>query len=259
VVLRLVIDALTLEARWWEPLVVTRTMEPIVLMHEGLGSVSMWRDFPAALARRTGRRVMAYSRFGHGRSDRPAQPHTVTFMHEEAALLPRILDEAQISRAVLFGHSDGGSIALVAAAQSPARATALVLEAPHVFVEDISVASIERTTASYEAGDLRARLARHHADVDAAFRGWSDVWLDPEFRAWNLEAFLPRIPCPTLLIQGEQDEYGTLKQVEAIARQVAHPVETLILPQCGHSPHRDQPEAVLEGVSRFLSTTRATP
>lgn len=232
---------------------------PLVLLHEGLGSVSMWREFPAALATRTGSRVMAYSRFGHGQSEPPAQPHTIDFMHEEAALLPRILDEAGIEQASLFGHSDGGSIALIAAALSPARVASLVLEAPHVFVEDISTASIERTTANYQTGDLRSRLVRHHDNVDVAFRGWSDVWLDPAFRAWNLESLLPRITCPTLVIQGEQDEYGTLRQVDAIGRQVGGPVETVVLQRCGHAPHRDQPEAVLAAVSRFVSATRATP
>jgi pimeloyl-ACP methyl ester carboxylesterase len=257
---RLLIGNMALEVQWWEPVGPTEArVVPIVLLHEGLGSVSMWRDFPALLANRTGRRVMAYSRFGHGQSDRPVERHTVRFMHEEGALLPRVLDGAQIDRAILFGHSDGGSIALVAAAQSPARVAALVLEAPHVFVEDVSIASIERTTADYESGGLRPRLARHHRDVDAAFRGWSDVWLAPEFRAWNLEGFLPRITCPTLLIQGEGDEYGTLRQVEAIRRQAAGRVETLLLPQCGHSPHRDQPTAVLAAVARFVTITRATP
>ena len=248
-----------LEARWWEPAGPEESgAEPIVLLHEGLGSVSMWRDFPSALATRTGRRVMAYSRFGHGRSDRSARPHTTDFMHEEAALLPRVLDAAEIDRAVLFGHSDGGSIALIAAALSPARVAALILEAPHVFVEDLSVASIERTTATYETADLRARLARHHDDVDAAFRGWSDVWLNPEFRAWNLEEFLPRITCPTLLIQGEDDEYGTLRQVEAIQQQASGRVERLVLAKCGHSPHRDRPEDVLLAAESFLQPTKAT-
>jgi pimeloyl-ACP methyl ester carboxylesterase len=249
---RLIVDGLILDARWWEP--AEATAEPVVLLHEGLGSVSMWREFPSALATRAGRRVMAYSRFGHGQSDRPARPHTPDFMHQEAALLPRILDASGIERAILFGHSDGGSIALLAAAQSPARVAALVLEAPHVFVEDISITSIEQTTAGYETSDLRARLARHHDDVDVAFRGWSDVWLSPEFRAWNLEAFLPRITCPTLLIQGEQDEYGTLRQLDAIQQQLSGPVERLVLPDCGHSPHRDRPEDVLAAASRFLTT-----
>lgn len=257
---QLIVDGLTLEARWWEPAEpVESSADPVVLLHEGLGSVSMWRDFPAALATRTGRRVMAYSRCGHGHSHRPAHPHGIDFMHEEAGVLPRILDAATIDRAILFGHSDGGSIALMAAARSPARVSALILEAAHVFVEDLSIASIERTTASYGTTDLRARLARHHDDVDAAFRGWSDVWLNPEFRTWNLETILPRITCPTLLIQGEDDEYGTLRQVEAIAQQVAGPVERLVLPTCGHAPHRDRPEAVLATATRFLATTRVTP
>ena len=242
-----------IEAAWWEPDEPPAAgADPVGLLHEGLGSVSMWRDFPAALASRARRRVMAYSRFGHGQSDRPASPHTVAFMHDEAALLPAVLDAAGITRAILFGHSDGGSIAIIASAHDPARVATLILEAPHVFVEDISVASIERTTASYRTGDLRARLGRHHRDVDAAFHGWSDVWLDPAFREWNLEALLPRVTCPALLIQGEQDEYGTLAQVEAIVRQSTGPVQRLVLEQCGHSPHRDQPETVLAAASRFL-------
>ena len=203
--------------------------------------------------------MLAYSRLGHGESDAPEKPHTLTFMHDEAAMLPAILDEAGIDRATLFGHSDGGSIALIAAAHSPARVSALILEAPHVFVEDVSIASIERTTTDYESGGLRPRLARHHRDGDAAFRGWSDVWLDPDFRGWNLEEFLPRITCPTLIIQGENDEYGTLKQVQAVRRQLAGPVETLILPECGHSPHRDQPAAVLDAAARFVAITTVTP
>jgi pimeloyl-ACP methyl ester carboxylesterase len=239
-----------IECRWWgEP---THHRRPIVLLHEGLGSVGLWRDFPAALASATARRVLAYSRFGHGASDPPAAPHTVRFMHEEAALLPSILDAAAIDRAILLGHSDGGSIALVAAADVPARIEALMLEAPHVFVEDISIASIERTTAVYREGTLRASLARHHAHVDTAFFGWSDVWLHPDFRRWNLEDYLPRITCPVLLIQGESDEYGTLAQIDAIARQVSGPAERLVLPQCGHAPHRDQRDQVLRAMTRFV-------
>jgi pimeloyl-ACP methyl ester carboxylesterase len=245
------VDGRTIELAWWGT--DRKARAPVALLHEGLGSVAMWRDFPEALAARTARRVMAYSRFGHGSSDPPAQPHTTAFMHEEARLLPSILDAAGIDRALLFGHSDGGSIALVAAAQHPGRVVALVLEAPHVFVEEISVASIERTTTAYRAGDLRRRLARYHADVDAAFQGWSGVWLDPAFLAWNLEAYLPCITCPVLLIQGEQDEYGTLRQIDAIARQVQGPVERLVLPDCGHSPHRDQPNPVLASVSAFAA------
>lgn len=196
---------------------------------------------------------MAYSRFGHGRSDRPEHPHTITFMHDEARLLPAILDAAALTQPVLFGHSDGGSIALIAAAESPARVHALILEAPHVFVEDVSILSIRRTTTNYENSDLRKRLARYHDEVDVAFRGWSDVWLDPAFRTWNLESLLPRITCPVLVIQGEEDEYGTAAQVEAIAMQVAGAVEVIMLPGCGHSPHRDRPDAVLDLAVSFLS------
>ena len=249
------IDDRTLEMAWWGD---GSADAPIVLLHEGLGSVTLWRDFPHRLAAATRRRVMAYSRFGHGASDPPAHPHTIWFMHEEAQLLRAILDAAGIDRAILFGHSDGGSIALIAAAEHAPRVGGLVLEAPHVFVEDISVASIESTTRAYKTGRLRERLSRHHANVDVAFSGWSDVWLNPAFRTWNLEAFLPRIACPTLLIQGKQDEYGTLRQVDAIERQLRGPVERLVLENCGHSPHRDQLAAVLDAVTRFVDSLRGS-
>jgi pimeloyl-ACP methyl ester carboxylesterase len=213
----------------------------------------LWRDFPDALAERTGRAVFAYSRAGHGASDPPSTPHTVRFMHEEAVdQLPEILAAAAITRPVLLGHSDGGSIALIFAATYPERVSGLVLEAAHVFVEDISIASIDRITSEYATTGLRSRLAKHHADVDAAFRGWSDVWLAPEFRDWNLEEYLPRVTAPALVIQGEDDEYGTLRQVDAIARQVRGPVKTLVLPRCGHSPHRDQPALVIDAINQFL-------
>lgn len=250
----LVVHGQRLEAAWWGP--DDATALPLVLLHEGLGSVAQWRDFPAALAARTGRRVLAYSRSGHGRSDPPPAAHTARFMHDEAARLPAILDAAGIDAAVLFGHSDGGSIALMAAAHQPARVAALLLEAPHVFVEEISLRRIAHTTALYRAGDLRARLARYHADVDAAFHGWSDVWLSPAFRDWNLEEYLPHVTCPLLLVQGENDEYGTLRQIETIAAHAAGPVEQLVLPACGHAPHRDQPDEVLARAAAFLSRVR---
>jgi pimeloyl-ACP methyl ester carboxylesterase len=247
----LVVGGRRLEAAWFGPASSSRT--PVVLLHEGLGSVRLWRDFPQELARRVDRRVMAFSRFGHGRSDPPLTPHTVAFMHDEARLLPAVFDAAGIDRAILLGHSDGGSIALIAAAEHPARVGALLLEAPHVFVEDISVRSIEKTTTAYRTTDLRERLSRYHDQVDTAFSGWSDVWLDPQFRAWNLEAWLPQVACPVLLIQGEQDEYGTLRQIDAISRQVRGPVQQLVLPNCGHSPHRDQRDAVIRAIVDFIS------
>jgi pimeloyl-ACP methyl ester carboxylesterase len=248
-VTRLTLGERSIEVAWWGP---RSALTPVVLLHEGLGSVSLWRDFPEALAAETGRRVMAYSRFGHGNSDPPAEPHTVQFMHDEAQLLPAVLDAAGLARAHLLGHSDGGSIALIFAAQHPARAETLLLEAPHVFVEDLSVSSITRTTAAYCDTELRARLARHHRHVDLMFAGWSDVWLNPAFRTWNLERFLPAIDCPVLLIQGEQDEYGTLEQIDTIEQQVRGPVERHVLPRCGHSPHRDQRDQVLSAMTTFL-------
>ena len=246
---RLTLGERSIEVAWLGP---RSALTPVVLLHEGLGSASLWRDFPEALAAETGRRVMAYSRFGHGESDPPAEPHTVQFMHDEARLLPAVLDAAGLERAHLIGHSDGGSIALIFAAEHPARVETLLLEAPHVFVEGLSVRTIARTTAAYRNTDLRARLARHHRHVDLMFSGWSDIWLDPAFRTWNLERFLPAIACPVLLIQGEQDEYGTLRQIDAIEQQVRGPVERLVLPRCGHSPHRDQRDRVLTAMTTFL-------
>ena len=252
--MRLTVDGLGIEAAVWGPHATSRL--PIVLLHEGLGSVSLWKTFPAKLAHRTGRRVLAYSRFGHGASDPPRRPPTAGFMHDEADRLPRVLKAAGIDRAVVFGHSDGGSIGLIAAAAYPALIHALVLEAPHVFVEDISVASIAERAAAFANpdDDFRERLARHHSRVDVAFHGWSDVWLDPAFREWNLERCLPRISCPSLLIQGRDDCYGTLQQLDAIVRQVRGPTQRLVLGECGHSPHRDQPQHVLSAVARFLAT-----
>ncbi len=242
------VRGLTIEARVWEG-----GAPPLVLLHEGLGSVSLWRDFPERLAQQTGRGVFAYSRAGHGASDPPATPHTTNFMHDEAReWLPAVLDASKIDEAILVGHSDGASIALIFAATYPERVRSLVLEAPHVFVEDISIASIERMRTLYETTDLRGKLARHHANVDVMFRGWNDVWLDPAFRDWNLQAYLPQITCPVLLVQGEQDEYGTVHQIYSIEAAVAGPRSTLRLPDCGHSPHRDQPQKVLAAIEQFI-------
>ena len=254
---RIVVRQHTLETRWWNEAARER-VDPIVLLHEGLGSLSLWRDFPDKLVAATGRAVFAYSRAGHGASDPPVTPRNGRFMHEEAIdWLPEILDQAGIARAAFLGHSDGGSIALIFAATSPARVAALILEAAHVFVEDVSIASIERMKREYDTTDLRRRLSKHHAHVDAAFTGWNDVWLSPEFRDWNIEEYLPRVIAPTLVIQGEDDEYGTLRQVDAIARQLGGPVETLVLPDCGHSPHRDQPTRVLDAIAKFLHVAQS--
>lgn len=248
----LLVDGAAIEARWWPG--ANRSAPPLVLLHEGLGAVSLWRDFPAALAARSGRRVFAYSRRGYGRSAPRGAPLEPDFMHVEAQRhLPRVLDAAGIARAVLVGHSDGGSIALLAAAAWPERVEALVLAAPHVFVEDVTIASIARMREAYATGDLRARLARHHVHVDEAFSGWADVWLDPRFRNWNIEGALSGVHCDTLVLQGTEDVYGTPAQVAAIERAVPGHVTTVLIQNCGHSPHRDQPATVLERIAAFIA------
>lgn len=227
----------------------------IVFLHEGLGCVEMWRDFPEQVVEATGCGALVYSRAGYGKSDPIILPRRVEFMHDEAlTVLPQILKEFHINEAILFGHSDGGSIALILAGSDIANnIVGLVLEAPHVFVEPISIESIMMAKQNYEHGSLRASLQKYHGDnVESAFRGWNDVWLNPEFRTWNIESYLPGIKVPSLVIQGEQDQYGTMRQVRAIEDSSSGLVETLVLSDCGHSPHRDQPDAVLDAVSKFI-------
>lgn len=226
---------------------------PLVFLHEGLGSVAMWRDFPARVADATGAETFVYSRRGYGRSARLEKPRTVDYMHREAGeVLPQLLDRLGIARPILIGHSDGASIALIYAGCRLPLAGA-VLIAPHVFVEEKSLLAIVAAREMFRTTDLPQRLARYHDDVEGAFRGWNDVWLDPAFRAWNVEAFVPRITAPLLLIQGEGDEYGTAAQVETIKRLAAAPCELQLLPDCGHSPQRDQPERTLELIAGFVT------
>ncbi len=226
----------------------------LVFLHEGLGSVSLWRDFPERAAAATGFGALVYSRWGYGRSDPVTPPRPLRYMHDEGLVaLPELLGALGVRDAVLFGHSDGASIAIVHAGSGAAPLVrAVVLLAPHVFAEDLSIESIRRAARSYEeSGDLRARLARHHDDPDGAFWGWNRAWLDPDFRRWNLEEFLPRIRVPVLVVQGADDEYGTVRQLQAIEAGCAGPVRALILERCGHSPHRDQPEKTLEALVAF--------
>jgi pimeloyl-ACP methyl ester carboxylesterase len=224
---------------------------PLVLLHEGLGSVGLWRGFPAALSGATGRRLIAFSRFGHGRSAPPARPRTIAFFHEEALqVLPELLEELGVVQPVLVGHSDGASIALIHAAQHPVAG--LVLLAPHVIVEDITVEAIRATREDYGRGELRRRMTRHHDDPDAAFWGWCDVWLDPEFRRWSLEDEAGLLTAPALLIQGARDPYGSLEQLERIEARARGPVERLIVAG-GHSPHLEHQDRVVEAISAFLS------
>ena len=236
------------------------TAPTLVFLHEGLGSVAMWRDFPQRVADATGHPALAYSRAGYGRSSPLTAPRGPDYMHAEAlSALPALLDALAIDRPILIGHSDGASIALVHAGARVRAVRAVAAIAPHVFVEELSLTSIAQARHAYATGDLRRRLARYHADVDSAFLGWNDIWLAPEFRAWNIEAFLSGIECPVLLLQGMDDEYGTLAQIDAIQHQVAGRVERVELAACGHSPQRDQPEATLAALARFIAAVASAP
>jgi pimeloyl-ACP methyl ester carboxylesterase/ribosomal protein S18 acetylase RimI-like enzyme len=223
---------------------------PLLLLHEGLGSVGLWRGFPDRLAEATGHRTIAFSRYGHGQSDRPATPRTPSFMHEEALeVLPELLAQLHIERPILVGHSDGASIALIHAAHHPVEAVVAI--APHVFVEDICLREIQRAKTAYEETDLRDKLARHHRDPDAAFFGWNDVWLDPAFPQWDITDELERITCPLLLIQGERDQYGTLAQLDAIERRAKGRVTRLHL-DCQHSPPTEAPQETAGAIATFV-------
>ena len=227
----------------------------LVFLHEGLGSIRQWRDFPAQVAAATGCRALVYDRYGYGQSDVLQEPRrTVRFMHDEALVaLPELLEKTGIENPILVGHSDGASIALIhAGAGYPVRG--VVAMAPHVFIEPICLSSIRKAAQTFESTDLPARLGRYHRDVRKTFYGWADVWRDPQFEGWDIRAdYLPGIRCPVLAIQGTDDEYGTMEQLEEIARRVKGPCELLQLPGCGHAPFRDRPESVLKAVTRFVT------
>ena len=225
----------------------------LVFLHEGLGSLSMWRDFPDRVAAATGCEAIVYSRYGYGQSEVLCEPRTVDYMHVEALqALPEMLERLSVFNPVLVGHSDGGSIALIHAAAHKG-VKGVVVMAAHVFVEDLSVKSIAEAKTAFVTTDLPQKLARHHADAARTFWGWNDIWLHADFRSWNIEEYLPRIRCPLLAIQGFDDEYGTMAQLEAIARQAGGSVELLRLSDCRHSAHRDQPQAALEAIARFVA------
>jgi pimeloyl-ACP methyl ester carboxylesterase len=276
-----------LEYRWIGPQ--PAEAPTIVFLHEGLGCVRMWRNFPDRVASETGCGALVYSRKGYGLSDPVRGPRPVRFMHDEALqILPLVIERFKLSDVILFGHSDGASIALIYAGMYPGSVRGLVLEAPHVFVEPVCIESISQVAKQFgsnqtaaghtqdqepssqgpriegstfercdtheeEIAGLRNKLARYHGDnTESMFKTWTEVWLNPEFRQWNIEEYLPRIEAPMLVIQGEEDEYGTLKQVDAIVTQARGPVESLVLAGCGHSPHRDQPEPVMSSTLRFV-------
>ena len=246
-----------IEFGWIAP---ERSSAPLlVFLHEGLGSVAMWRGFPQQLCDALGVRGLVYSRPGYGQSTPRAVDDLwdVDFLHQQAfevlpALLAALQVDVQHNPPWLFGHSDGGSIALLYAARFPQALAGAVLLAPHILVEDVSVASITTTRQAYLTGDLRQRLARYHDDPDSAFWGWNQIWLHPPFRQWTIEEQIKSITCPLLAVQGLDDEYGTLEQVRGIARRLPH-TQLLELPGCGHSPHRDQPAAVINATRGIIA------
>ena len=232
----------------------------LVFLHEGLGSVAMWKDFPQQLCNALHVRGLVYSRPGYGQSTPRAadEAWAPDFMHRQAhEVLPALLSALQVTEAPwLFGHSDGGSIALLYAARQ--TTAGVIVMAPHILVEDVSISSITEARETYENTDLRQRLTRYHDDVDSAFWGWNRIWLDPRFRSWNIEQDIRTITCPVLAIQGIDDEYGTLAHIRGIAHHVPH-THLLELPDCGHSPHRDQPEALIQGCATFFEAAQHAP
>ena len=226
----------------------------LVFLHEGLGSIRQWRDFPAQVAAAAGCRALVYDRYGYGQSDVLAEPRrTVRFMHDEALIaLPEILASLRIENPVLVGHSDGASIALIHAGAGHA-VRGVVAMAPHVFIEPICLSSIAKATQTFESTDLAQKLGRYHRDARKTFYGWADVWLDPDFKGWDIRAdYLPGVRCPVLAIQGHDDEYGTMAQLDEIAARVAGPCTLLKLDHCGHSPFRDRAAEVTSNVSSFV-------
>lgn len=244
----------------------------IVFLHEGLGSISAWRDFPAQLVERTGCSAVVYSRYGYGNSEPLSEPRNAHYLHDEALrALPELLTKLSIENPILLGHSDGASIALIYSGADGAgenwagpkrRVRGLIVIAPHVFIEHASVTGVAATKVAFETTDFAEKLARHHRDTASAFLGWSNIVLNPDFHSWNIEEYVSRITCPVLAVQGVDDEYATLAHLDAISRLVPAPVERLQLSNCGHSPHRERPEELLNAVSAFIAAlpvARAAP
>lgn len=225
---------------------------PLLLMHEGLGSVALWKDFPARLAETLDCQVIAWSRQGHGQSAPLMAQRGLDYMHREADLLPHVMAALGIDRAHWLGHSDGGSIALIGAARYPALVASLICLAPHVVVEDLTVSSIQSVTDTFALSGMGERMQRYHCDPVALFTDWSAIWLNPDFRAWSIVDLLPQITAPALLVQGRDDQYGTLAQIDLIDAAVAT-TQRIILEACGHSPHFDQREAVASAIHGFLA------
>ena len=251
------VGALNLEYRRFGP---TPSEAPtIIMLHEGLGSAGLWGDFPERLQAKTGLGVLAYSRAGYGQSSPVPLPRPLDYMHHEALdVLPKLLDTMDFQRGILLGHSDGASISTIyGGGVSDSRIAGIALIAPHFVVEDISLASIVAVQQTYEAsrGDitgLRARLTRWHRDVDNAFYGWNGAWLDPGFRTWDISEYLAHVRVPLLILQGADDQYGTLRQIEIAREECSCPLEVTVIPGAGHSPHREAPQVTLQSVADFV-------
>lgn len=248
------VRGIKLESVWYGP--PPDVAPTIIFLHEGLGCVEMWRDFPEKVADATGLGVLVYSRQGYGRSDKCDLPLPLTFMHNEGLyVLPDLIKAAGIRSFFLFGHSDGASISLVFAGGTPAEnLLGVIAESPHVFCEDKTVRQIRQAKINYERNDLREKLRKYHGDnVECAFYEWNRSWLDPEFGKWNIEEYLPRIKVPILVLQGEEDEYGTLEHMRRIEAKAGSEVKAVAFPGCGHSPHKDRIESVLPETKEFIS------
>lgn len=249
------IGGASLEYKWLAPQ--SAEAPTIVMLHEGLGSVGLWGDFPEKLQQATGAGIFLYSRAGYGQSSSVALPRPLDYMQREALdVLPKILDAISFKRGLLLGHSDGASIAAIyAGSHQDHRLQGIALIAPHFVVEDVSVKSIAAIKTTFETTDLRAKLARWHRDVDNAFYGWNGAWLDPKFRDWDICEYLAYIRVPVLVVQGKDDQYGTLRQVEIAQEECYCPVDVKIISAAGHSPHRESPQATLEAIEQFASAT----
>lgn len=229
-------------------------LAPLVFLHEGLGSLGQWRDFPRVVAAATGRRSLVFSRHGSGGSMVVTEPRAIDYLHREAIeVLPELLSRLGYQLPVLIGHSDGASIALIHAGTGTGNPVGLALLAPHVIVEDRSIEGIEAARDAYLTSDLAGRMRRHHRDAASTFWGWNDVWLSSEFRQWDITSLLPGVSCPVLLVQGTDDPYGTLAQLDLIEQGVSGRTHRLVLPECGHSPQRDHPGATATALVDFLA------
>ncbi len=248
----ILIDGQRLETAWWGP--APDAAPTLVLLHEGLGCVALWRDFPALLQAATGCGVFAYSRLGYGQSDPVERPRPMTYMHDEALrILPQVLDHIGVRNAITIGHSDGGSIAAIhAGGTRDKRLTGVVMMAAHFFVEELNIASIAQIKHTYETTDLRSRMARYHRDVDGAFYGWNDAWLDPRFRAFDIIRYLEAIQVPILGLQGEDDPYGSPAQLHVLQRHVGVPAEIWEIPDARHAPHLEAKDDTIATIAAFI-------